>query len=213
VEPNQLPRRSCRFLRLPLHLESFPSKRCKVIKRGTHTSTYQTCDHTRMSIESSQKDIESPSTPIPTIVNSVPSTPSTTVVVVPMVPIITPIHPAVATQPIVTNPFGSIFGTPGYNTQSIPTASSPFPYGMMNFTSQFSSSIPKSNPNTSIGLGGMAPPHIPLFFGGAHIPQTTPTIGSLPHFHPGSNLGLNSPRWSGQHVWHDKSTSILRIHT
>jgi hypothetical protein len=172
------------LLILPPHLESFPSKRCKVIKHGTHTSTYQTCDHTRMSTESSQKDIESPSTPIPTIVNSVPSTPSTTTVVVPTVPIITPIQPMVATQPIVMNPFGSIFCTPGYNTQSIPMTSSPFSYGMSNFTLQFSSSIPTSNPNTSIGLGGMAPPHIPVSFGGAHIPQMTPTVGILPPFHP-----------------------------
>jgi hypothetical protein len=82
MELDQLPRRSRHFLQLPPHLESFPSKRHKVIKHGTHTSTYQTCDHTRMSTESSQKDTGSPSTPIPTIVNGTPSTPSTTMVVV-----------------------------------------------------------------------------------------------------------------------------------
>jgi hypothetical protein len=112
MEPDQLPRRSRHLLKLPPHLESFPSKRHKVIKRGTHTSTYQTCDHTSMSTESSQKDTGSPSTPIPTIVNGTPSTPSTTMVVVSEVPVITPIQPMVATQPIVTNPFGSLFGTP-----------------------------------------------------------------------------------------------------
>jgi hypothetical protein len=69
---------------------------------------------------------------------------------------------------------------------------------MSNFTSQFSSSIQKFNMNTSIGLGDMAPLHTPFSFGGAHIPQTTPTIGGLPPFHPGSNPGPNSPRWSGQ---------------
>jgi hypothetical protein len=67
----------------------------KVIKHGMHTSTYQTCDHKRMSIELSQKDIGSPSTPIPTIVNNTPSTASTTMVVVPKVPIITPVCPIV----------------------------------------------------------------------------------------------------------------------
>jgi hypothetical protein len=82
MEPDQLPHRSRRLLQLPPHFESFPSKRRKVIIRGTYTSTYQTCDHTRMSIESSQKDTGSPSTPIPTIVNDTPSTPSTTMVVV-----------------------------------------------------------------------------------------------------------------------------------
>jgi hypothetical protein len=123
-----------------------------------------------MSIESGHKYIGSPSTPIPTIVNGTPSTPSTTMVVASEVPIITPIQPMVATQPIVTKPFGSIFGTPRYNTWSIPSASRPFSYGMPNLTSQFSSSIPTTNTNPSIGLGGMAPPHIPISFGGAHIP-------------------------------------------
>jgi hypothetical protein len=44
----------------------------------------------------------------------------------------------------------------------------------------------------------MAPPHTLFLFGGAHIPQTTPTVGGIPHFHPGSNLGPNAPGWSGQ---------------
>jgi hypothetical protein len=116
VEPNPLPRKSRHLMKLPPHLEYFPSKRRKVIKRGTHTSTYQTCGHRSMSIESSQKDIGSPSTSIPTIVNSTPSTPSTTMVVVSEVFVITPIWLVVATQPIVTNPFGSLFHSSGYNT-------------------------------------------------------------------------------------------------
>jgi hypothetical protein len=49
-------------------------------------------------------------------------------------------------------------------------------------TSQLSSSIPANNTNPSIGLGGMAPPHIPLSFGGAHIPQMNPMVGSQPPF-------------------------------
>jgi len=72
VEPDQLPRRPHHLLYLPSHFESFPSKRCKFIKRGTQTSTYQTCDHTRMSTELSQKYTGSPSTSIPTIVNGTP---------------------------------------------------------------------------------------------------------------------------------------------
>jgi hypothetical protein len=87
VDLDQLPRRSRRLLQLPPHIESLPSKRHNIIKRGTHTSTYQTCDHTRVSIESSQKYIGSPSTPIP----------STKMVVVSEVPIITPVHPIVNT--------------------------------------------------------------------------------------------------------------------
>jgi hypothetical protein len=63
------------FVELPPHLESFPSKRNRVIKHGTHTSTYQTYGHTSMSTESSQKDNGIPSTPIPTTVNGTPLTP------------------------------------------------------------------------------------------------------------------------------------------
>jgi hypothetical protein len=103
------------LLKLPPHLESSPSKRHKVIKRGTHTSTYQTCDYTSMSTESSQKDTGSPSTPIPIVVNGTPSTPSTTSVVVTEVPFLTPIWPMDAMQPIVMNPFGSLFGMLRYN--------------------------------------------------------------------------------------------------
>jgi hypothetical protein len=148
-----------------------------------------------MSTESSQKDTRSPLTPIPTIVNGTPSTPSTTMVVVSEVPIITLVCPIVNTQPIATNPFGSLCHSLGYNIQSIPMASSPFSYGMPNFTLQFSSSIPTSS---RIGLGGMAPPHTPFSFGGAHVPQMTPTVGGLPPINPGSNPGPNAFGWSNQ---------------
>jgi hypothetical protein len=198
METDPLPHRSRYLLIFPPHLESLPSKRRKVIKRGTHTSTYQTCGHTSMSTELSQKDNRIPSIPVPTIVNGTPSMPSTTMVLVPKVPIITSIQSMGDTQPIVTIHFGSIFCTPGYNTQSIPTASSPFSYGMPNITSQFYSSIPTMNTNPSIGLGGMAPLHIPFSFGGAHIPQRTPMVGSQPPFLLGSNPSLNAPRWSVQ---------------
>jgi hypothetical protein len=75
MEPDHLPRRSYHLLKLPPHLESFPSKRCKVTKPGTHTSTYQTCDYTSMSTESSLNETRSPSTLIPTIFNGVPLNP------------------------------------------------------------------------------------------------------------------------------------------
>jgi hypothetical protein len=48
---------------------------------------------------------------------------------------------------------------------------------MPNIKSQLSSSIPIANVNPSFGPGGMAPPYAPLSFGGAHIPQTNPTVG------------------------------------
>jgi hypothetical protein len=151
-----------------------------------------------MSTKSIQKDTGSPLTPTPTIVNGTPSTPSTTMVVVSKVPVITLVWPIVNTQPIVTNLFGPLLHSLSYNTHSIPMASIPFSYGMSNFTLQFSSSIPTYNLNTSIGHGGMAPPHIPFSFGGSHIPQITPTVRSLPPFHPGSNTSLNARGWSIQ---------------
>jgi hypothetical protein len=58
-------------------------------------------------------------------------------------------------------------------------ASSPFYYGMPNFTSQFSTAILAAGHNASIGLGGTTPPYTPFPFGGSHIPQTNPNIGSV----------------------------------
>jgi hypothetical protein len=135
MESEQLPRWSRRLLQLPLDFESLPSKRRRVIKRGTHTSTYHTCDSKRMSTELSHQNTRSPSTPTPTIVNGTPSTPSTTMVVVSEALIITNVDPIVNAQPISMNPFGSLGHSPGYNVQSISMASSPFSYGMSNFTS------------------------------------------------------------------------------
>jgi hypothetical protein len=196
VEPEQLPRRSHRFLQFPPHFEPLPSKRCRVIERGTHTSTYQTCDHTRMSTVPSHQDIGSPTTLTPTIVNGTPSTPSTIMVVVSEAPIITDACPIVNTQPIAANPFGSLGHSLGYNVQSIPTTSSPFSYGMPNFTSHFSNSIPTAGTNASIGLGGTSPPYTPFPFGGTHVPQTNPTVGGIPPFNTGSNPVASG--WSNQ---------------
>jgi hypothetical protein len=151
-----------------------------------------------MSTESSQKYNGSPSTPIPTIVNGTPSTPSTTMVVVTKVPIITHVHPIVNTQLISTNPFVFLCHSSGYNTKSMPMASSPFSYGMLNFTSQFSSSILVSSLNTGIGLSNMPPPHTPFSFGGAHVPQTNPIVGGLPPINPRSNPSPNAYGWSNQ---------------
>jgi hypothetical protein len=115
MDQYQLPHRSHRLLQLPPHFESFPSKKRKFIKRGTHTSTYQTCYCTRMSTEVGKKYVGSPSTPISTIVNGTPSTPSTTMVVVSEVPIITSARPIVNNQPIAMSPFGPLCHSPGYN--------------------------------------------------------------------------------------------------
>jgi hypothetical protein len=75
-------------------------------------------------------------------------------------------------------------------------ASSPFSYGMPNFTSQFSNSIPTVGPNASIGLGGNTPLYTPFSFGGSQIPQMTPYMGGMPSFNPGSNPPTSG--WNSQ---------------
>ena len=99
-------------------------------------------------------------TPTPTIVNGTTLTPATSMVVVSEEPIITMARPIVNFQATTSNPFGSLGHSPGYNVQSIPMDSSPFSYGMPNFTSQFLNSIPIVGPNASIGLGGSTLPKL-----------------------------------------------------
>ena len=82
MDSDQLPRMSRQLLQLPSVFELLPYKRRRVIGSGTHTSTFQTCDPTRMSTESSHHNTESSSTPNPTIANCTPLTPTTTTVVV-----------------------------------------------------------------------------------------------------------------------------------
>jgi hypothetical protein len=101
-----LPNRSHRLLQLPLDFKSLPSKRHRFIRCGTHTSTYHTCDSSKMSTELSHQNTGSPLTPTPTIVNGTPSTPTTTIVVVPEEPIIIVACPIVNAQTISTNPLG-----------------------------------------------------------------------------------------------------------
>jgi hypothetical protein len=139
MEKDHLPRRSHHFLKLPPHLESllkFPSKRRKVSKCGTYISTSQTCDYLVMSIESNPNDTGSPLTPIPSVISGIPSNPSTTMVGVLKIPIPITTQLVVSTRPIGMNLFGSLFGTPGYNSQPIPSVSNPFSFGMPNMTSK-----------------------------------------------------------------------------
>ena len=96
-------------------------------------------------------------------------------------------RPIVNSHATTSNPFGSLGHSSGYNVQSIPMDSSPFSYGMPNFTSQFSNSIWAAGPNASIGLRGITPLYTPFSFGGSQIPQMTPYMGGMPSFKLGSN--------------------------
>jgi hypothetical protein len=135
VESDQPPHRSRCLLQLPLDFVSLPSKRRRVFICGTQTSTVQTCDSTRMSTKPNIQNFGSPSTPIPTIVQGTPLTPATSMVAMPEIPISMIPRPIVNAYTTTSNPFGSLGHSPGYNVQSIPMASSPFSYGMPNFTS------------------------------------------------------------------------------
>jgi hypothetical protein len=187
VESDQPPCRSRCLLQLPPDFKSLPCKRRRVIICGTHTSTIQTCDSTRMSIEPSIHNTGSPSMLTPTIFNGTPSTPATSMVVVSEAPIITMARPIINAQATTLNSFGYLGHSPGYNVQSILMASSPFSYGISNFTSQFSNSILVVIPNASIGLGGNTPPYTPFSFGGSKIPQMTPDMGGIHAFNPRTN--------------------------
>jgi hypothetical protein len=137
VESDQPPHRFRCLLQLPPYFVSFPSKRPRVIICGTHKSIVQTCDSTRMSIEPGIHNHGNPSTPIPTIFNGTPSTPATSMSILPEVPIITMDRLILNAQATALNPFGPLGHSPGYNVHSIPMASSPFSYGMPNFTLHF----------------------------------------------------------------------------
>ena len=123
-----------------------------------------------MSTDSNPNSVESPLTPIYFVISGIPSNPSASMVGASEIPTPTSTQPMDSTQPIGTNPFRSLFGMPGYNSQSIPLVSNPFSFGMPNMTSQLSSSIPMANVNPSFGPVGMAPPYALLSFGGGHIP-------------------------------------------
>jgi hypothetical protein len=66
-------------------------------------------------------------------------------------------------------------------------ASSPFSYGISNFTLQFLNAIPAASPNANIRLGGTTFPYTPFSFGGSQIPQTIHNMGGITTFNLGSN--------------------------
>jgi hypothetical protein len=88
-----------------------------------------------MSTESNIQNTRSSSTPISTIINGTPSTPTATTVAVSEAYTGTMAQPVVNASSLASNPFGGFCYSPSYNVQSIPMASSPFYYGMPNFTS------------------------------------------------------------------------------
>ena len=135
MELNQPPCRSCHLLQLPPYFKYFPSKRHRFIRHGTHTSTFQTCDPARMSTKSSIQNTGSSSTPNPTIINGTPWTPAAATVAVSKAYTDTMDQPIVNASSLTSNPFGGFSHSSSYNVQSIPVASSPFYYGMPNFTS------------------------------------------------------------------------------
>jgi hypothetical protein len=234
MEKDQPPHQSHHFLKLPPHLDplpKLPSKRCRVNKRGTYISTSQTRDHLVMSTESDPNVSGSPSTPISSVISGIPSTPSSSMVWVPEVPSSSATQPMSSTRPTGTNPFRSLFGMSSHDSQSIPSTSNPFSFGMPDMTSQLSSSISTTNVNPSFGSGGTTPPYVPFSFGGGHIPQVNPTVGGWNPLSSRPNPSFNALGWSAQpgeihflyfilhplflhtdsyeHIYYGKSPSVL----
>jgi hypothetical protein len=96
------------------------------------------------------------------------------------------------------NPF--IFGISMTNNdpQSIPSASNPFSFGILDMASQLSSSVSMANVNPSFGYGIKTPSFIHLSFGGGHIPQANIIVGgwNLPSSRP--NPRFNALEQSAQ---------------
>jgi hypothetical protein len=115
-----------------------------------------------MSNESSLRNNGSSSTPITIIVNGTPSTPATTTVAVSETYTSNMAQPVVNASYLTLNPFGGFGHSSSYNVHTIPMASSPFLYGIPNFTSQFFTSILVVGPNASFKLGGTTPLYTPF---------------------------------------------------
>jgi hypothetical protein len=210
MEQDQPPRRSLHLLKLPPHLDplpKLPSKRHRVNKHGTYISTSQTHDHPVMSTESDPNISGSPSTPFSSVISGIPSTPSSSMVWVSEVPSSSATQPVSSTRPTGMNPFRSLFGMSSHDSQSIPSASNPFSFGMPDMTSQLSSSISTTNVNPSFGSGGTTPPYVPFSFGGGHIPQEILQLEVGILFPPG--LILASMLWDGVLKWVDNSLPIF----
>jgi hypothetical protein len=164
----------------------------RVNKRGAYISTSQACDHPTMSTELDMNFSRSPSTPLSSMISRVPSTPLSSVVWMPKAP------SSNATHPIGTNHYVFLYGMSNHNTQSIPSTSNPFSFGMPDMMSHFSSSISTAYMNPSFGYGRTTPPYVPFSFHGGHIPQATPMVGGWNPPSSGPNHSFNAPRWSAQ---------------
>jgi hypothetical protein len=97
-----------------------------------------------------------------------------------------------------TNPFRYIFGMPSHDSQSIPSASIPFSFGISHMTSQLSSFVSTTNVNPSFGSRGTMPPYFYFSFGGFHIPQVNPIVGGWNPPSSEPSPSFNAPGWSAQ---------------
>jgi len=123
-----------------------------------------------MSTNSDMNVLGIPLTPLSYMISGISSTPSSSVVWVPETPSSSATQLVISIRPMGTDPFIFIFGMLNHDSQSIPSASNAFSFGMSNMTSQLSSFVSTTNMNPSFGSGGTMPPYVPLSFCGIHIP-------------------------------------------
>jgi hypothetical protein len=118
-----------------------------------------------------------PSTLISSMISGVPSTPFSSVVWRMKAPSSNVTQTMVSTKLIGTNTFLFPRSMSNHSTQSIPSATNHFLYGVPYLTSHLSSFVSSSHVNPSFGSRGMMPPYSPFSFGGAHIPQCNHMVG------------------------------------
>jgi hypothetical protein len=201
LEQYHPPHRSLHLLKFLPCLDPLPkssSKMHRFSKHGAYISTFRARGHSAMSTELDMNVSGSPLTPLSSVISGVPSTLLSLVVWMLEAPLSSATQPMSFARPMGTNPFVFLCGMSNHDSQSIPSASNPFYFGILDMTSHFSSSVSTNNMNPSFGYGGTTPPYVPFSFGGGHIPEVTPTVGvwNPPSSRP--NPSFNAPGWSAQ---------------
>jgi hypothetical protein len=151
-----------------------------------------------MSNDSYMNVSSTPSTPSYIIFSGFPLTPASSMVWIPENHLLNTSQPMVSSQHMRTNPFVFPGGSLDHRTWSIPWASNPIFFGMLDMISHVSSSVLTSNVNPSSHFGGMTPPYVSFSFGWGNIPQPTPMVGRWNPPSYGTNPSFNILGWSAQ---------------
>jgi hypothetical protein len=123
-----------------------------------------------MSIESDMNVSTRPLNPLSYVISGPPSNPLYLVVWMSEAPSCSASQPMSSTQPMGMNPFAIPFGMKNNDSHSIPLASNPFYFGILDMMSHFSSFILMTNMIPIFWSRGTMPPYAPFLFGRGYIP-------------------------------------------